>query len=55
MDEKVHRLVMCGFTPKNAERVCEKYRNEKDEYGLEKYVRFTELVFDDRREWAREE
>lgn len=55
MDEKVERLVRCGFNPQNAEQICDKYRSARDEYGLEKYVRFTELIFDDRREWSREE
>lgn len=55
MDDKQSRLMMCGFTENNAKQVCDKYRNAGDDYGLERYVRFTELIFDDRREWSREE
>lgn len=47
VDEKVDRLVKCGYSERSAEQVCNNFRNDGDEYGLERYIRFAELVLSD--------
>ena len=47
MDENVIRLVKCGYSEKNAEQICKNFEIDRDEYGLERYIRFAELVLSD--------
>lgn len=53
--EYARRLVKCGFTTKNAQSVCDQFMAQYGEGKLERYVRATELIFDDRREYIKED
>lgn len=47
MDENINRLVKCGYSERSAEQICRNFENDCDEYGLERYIRFAELVLSD--------
>lgn len=47
MDENINRLVKCGYSEKNAEQICRNFEIDRDDYGLERYIRFAELVLSD--------
>lgn len=44
------RLMSCGFTRELAERIIADYGDDKE--GLASYVRFIELLYDDRCEYV---
>lgn len=46
------RLVKCGFTAANASGMCANYAG--DYRALEEYIRFTELLTSDEREYPKE-
>lgn len=47
MDENVNRLIKCGYSERAAEQICKNFLIDEDEYGLERYIRFAELVLSD--------
>lgn len=53
--EYARRLVKCGFTTKNAQNVCDQFLARYAADELEHFVRTTELIFDDRKEYAKED
>ena len=50
--ELIARLVACGFTESAARDTCEKYAAEGDFYGLERFIRQNELLYDDRKQYV---
>lgn len=50
----IERLIACGFTEANAVALYMGYMEHSDAEGLEKFVRSTELIFDDRSEYPNE-
>lgn len=55
VSDKIKRLIACGFTEKNAEDICFKYGARGDWDGLENFIRGCELLYDDRKEYPKEE
>lgn len=51
----IDRLIACGFTEGNAIDICYKYAANEDWAGLESYIRSAELLFDDRKQYPKEE
>ena len=47
MDENINRLIKCGYSERSAEQICRNFEIDRDEYGLERYIRFAELVLSD--------
>lgn len=55
MADKVNRLIACGFTEQNALDIYYKYAARGDWDGLEKFIRSCELLYDDQKEYPKEE
>ena len=55
MSDKIERLLACGFTKENAEDIYYKYGALGDWLGLEQYVRICELLYNDRKQYPKEE
>ena len=51
MREYADRLIRCGFEAASAVDICRRYMSDSRPDALEEYIRFVELVMDDRREW----
>ena len=50
--ELVKRLVACGYTESNAIDICQKYAAEGNFSGLLKFIKFVELLLDDRKQYV---
>ena len=55
MSDKISRLVACGFTEKNAEDIYFEYGIRRDWDGLENFIRGCELLYNDRKEYPKED
>ena len=55
MTEKIRRLVDCGFSEKTAIKIFETYYDRKDLNGLESFIRECELLYNDYKEYPKEE
>lgn len=51
----VDRLVACGMDEPAAMRICGVYASWRNYSGLEEFVHMSEIVFDDRKEYAMED
>lgn len=50
--EMIERLMRCGYRDDTAMEICRRYLTEQDAEGLTVFVRTSELMTDDRREYA---
>lgn len=55
MSDKVKRLVACGFTERNAWDIYYKYAAQGDWAALERFIRGCELLYNDHKEYPKEE
>lgn len=55
MSDKIKRLIACGFTEQNAVDAYNKYAFRGDWNGLENFVRSCELLYNDHKEYPKEE
>lgn len=55
MSDKIKRLVACGFTEKNALEIYSRYSRREDWDGLERFTRECELLYNDYKEYPKEE
>lgn len=52
--EMIRRLQKCGYTKETAADICRRYLTEQDFDGLAMFVRRSELLTDDRKEYPEE-
>ena len=50
--ELVKRLVACGYTESKATDICQKYAADGDFSGLLKFIKFVEMLMDDRKQYV---
>ncbi len=55
MSDKINRLIACGFTTQNAEEIYFQYGVKGDWTGLESFIRGCELLYNDYKQYPKEE
>lgn len=55
MSDKVKRLIACGFTENNAWNIYFQYGTLGDWDGLDRFIRWCELLYDDYKQYPKEE